>query len=206
MSLKNIKPTERVKSAILLVLLAVVLLVLFIRLRAIRTPEIHKAAEEGNLTKVKTILARHPDQINAKDRDDWTALHRALNANQSKVAEFLIMQGADVNVKTHERKNWSDAINDYGWTPLHMAANAGNKKLVELLIDNQAEVNAKTKQGYTPLHMAVIDGYKETVKILIANGADVNIENTLGQTPLTFAIIKEHSDIVEYLQKHAAEK
>ena len=50
-----------------------------------------------------------------------------------EIAELLIANGADVNVK-----------NDFGPTPLHWAADEGHKEIVELLIANGANVNAKS--------------------------------------------------------------
>ena len=123
------------------------------------------------------------EDVNAKDKDGNTPLHRVAEAaafhNALALLEdvkLLIDNGAEVNAKDKD-----------GETPLILAARQNTRSAAEvekLLIDNGAEVNAKDKDGWTPLHFAASFGATGLVKLLIDNGAEVNAENNDGDTPL----------------------
>ena len=104
---------------------------------------VQDAAGAGDLKKVKALLKDNPDLVFSKIHCGWTALYFAARNGQKEVAEFLLANKADLNVK--------DCI---GQTPLHMAVQSGYKDMVELLIASGADVNAKDNSGRTPLHMA----------------------------------------------------
>ena len=104
---------------------------------------VQDAAGAGDLKKVKALLKGNPDLVFNKIHCGWTALHFAARNGQNEVAEFLLANKADLNVK--------DCI---GQTPLHMAVMSGYKAMVELLLASGADINAKDNNGRTPLHMA----------------------------------------------------
>ncbi len=187
-----------------LAVLIVGLMALLVWAATSSNPEILMAAAEGNLTKVKTILAADPEQINASDKDGWTALHYAANSGQSPMVEFLLSKGADVNSKTCEKQSLFKPERESGWTVLHIAANAGNEKLTKMLLAKGADVNARTSNSLTPLHMACIDGHKSTIKLLLANGADVKIVDTKGRTALKYLIVRKFDDLAGLLRQHGA--
>ncbi len=189
-----------------LAILIVALAALLVWAATSGTPEILMAAAEGNLTKVKAILAAKPDQISTSDKDGWTALHYAANSGQSPMVEFLLSKGVDVNSKTCEKQSLFKPEEESGWTVLHMAANVGNDKLVKILLAKGADVNARTSHNHTPLHMACIDGRKSTIELLLAKGADVKIIDSKGCTPLKYLIIKKYDDLADFLRKHGAEE
>lgn len=167
-----------------------------------KVSEIHVAAAQGDLTRVKSILAEKPELVDARDKDGWTALHMAANANQNQMIALLLAKGAEVNVKTLEKSGWRHSKKEFGWTALHMAANAGNNQMAELLLANEAKANVKTNVGHTPLHMACIDGHKSMVELLITKGAEVNAITDTGHTPLKYAIAAGYDDVADLLRKH----
>lgn len=120
---------------------------------------LHFAAANNNVAKIERLIADGAD-VNAEDKDDWTALRVAVEENAEGAAELLRANGAD------------------GWTALHLAARDNDKETAELLIDNGADVNAKTRIGTTALHLAASENAKEIAKMLIAHGADVDAQKT----------------------------
>ena len=103
------------------------------------TTPLHKAAKEGNIEKVKSLIASGAD-VNAKSKYGDTPLHYAARRGHKIIGELLINKGAEVNAK-----------NKSGETPLHIATFDGYKDFAEFLINNGANIDAMNKQGNTPL-------------------------------------------------------
>jgi len=146
---------------------------------------IHKAADAGDLAKVKAFIQEGID-VNTKVHG-CTPLHCAARYGHKEVAELLIAKGADINAKdTRGRTPIDLAINKgrkaiakllaskSGDVSLHAAAYVGDLQRVEKLINGGANVDAKDQKGQTALHYAASGGQIAVAKLLIANGADVN--------------------------------
>ena len=86
---------------------------------------------------------------------DRTPLHEAASWGHMEIAELLIDNGADVNVKS-----------GFGQTPLHWAAGNEGRQVAELLIAKGADVNAKDDYGNTPLDRAIQFKKPETADLL----------------------------------------
>jgi len=150
----------------------------------------HMAACMGDLDRVKDFV-EHGAHIDAKDEVGWTPIFWAVCMRRSEVIQYLIAQGANVNLRIGQT------------TALHRAALAGTKDIVQLLITQGADVNARDKRGNTPLHEAF--NKKEIADLLIRKGADVNVRNSLGRTPLWIAARRGHIEIVRILIANGAD-
>ena len=139
--------------------------------------EIHEAAKNGDLEKIKSLLAAMPTLLSSIDDNGETPLHCAAYQGHKDVAQLLLNDKADVNAKDSR-----------GATPLHYAAIGGYKDVAELLLANKADVNAKANDGQTPLHLAALGGQKEMAEFLLANKADVNAKDNNGTIPLHGAV------------------
>ena len=190
-----------------------------------RSMDIHKAAFGGDVDRIKSILAKKLELVNAKDKLGFTPLHWAASMGRKEVAKLLLVNGADVNAK-----------DDVGGTPLHQAVGTFSrmmlelypshvdandnidistlyekagmvppKTMVELLITNGADVNAKNINYDTPLHGAARAGDAHILKLLIANGADVNAKNIKRDTPLHGAVRAGDAHILKLLIANGAD-
>jgi len=137
------------------------------------------------------LLLAHGTDINARDDQGRTSLHRVSNflrhSNKEElrdVAKLLIAKGANVEVK-----------DNYGRTPLFLV---GNREVAELMIAKGAEVNARDNLGRTALHSAAENAQKEVAEVLINNGADLNARDKEGHTPLYTAVYHDF-DVAELL-------
>jgi ankyrin repeat protein len=121
--------------------------------------EIHDAAGDGSLRKVKALLKDNPDLVSSRDNNGDTPLHLAAAKGYKDVTQLLLAKAADVNAKNND-----------GWTPLHESAVNGYKDVAQLLLAKGADVNAKNKDGFTPLHDAAAKGHKDVAQLLRQHG------------------------------------
>ncbi|XP_023244385.1 oxysterol-binding protein-related protein 1-like [Centruroides sculpturatus] len=105
-----------------------------------------QGARSGNLTLIKELTNAEKGcttlDINCKGKQKsnhgWTPLHLAAYFGHREVAEYLIKNGANVNV-----------VNDAGDTPLHKAAYTAREEMVLLLLSSNADVFIKNAEGKT---------------------------------------------------------
>jgi hypothetical protein len=76
---------------------------------SVGVPEGHIAAAVGDLNTLRTLDKR---KLKHKDRNGWEPIHEASRAGHKHVLEYLVQNGADVNVRTH---------GGTGPTPLNLA-------------------------------------------------------------------------------------
>jgi ankyrin repeat protein len=82
---------------------------------------------EGNIEEVKGIILSDPSIINRRNTDGYTPLIIAVIALKRDIVNYLLINGADVNVTIHS--------GDYkGLTALHMAILANNINITEDLL------------------------------------------------------------------------
>ena len=150
----------------------------------------HQASRDGDLSKMKNILKKF---INSKGGKGRTPLHNALENGYTSMTNFLISNGAEVNIQ-----------DENGQTPLYIASRNGCLESVKHLIENGATIDAKRDNGTTPLYIASQNGHFESVKCLIENGATVDAKNNEGYTPLIIASLMGHLESVKCLIENGA--
>ncbi len=107
---------------------------------------------------VEYLVENNYVNINEKDEEGNTALHKAIEYTRSHIA-YLIGKGADVNAKDNS-----------GRTPLHVAAGIriyGMEEAVNSLLNNEADLEAKDLEGMTALHYAAKEGLPNVVRLLV---------------------------------------
>ena len=116
--------------------------------------------------------------VDARDENQKTPLHRACGEGHMEVAMALVDRGADV-----------DARDEAQATPLHDACVKGHINVVNKLLDMGADVNARDLAEMTPLHWACINGNMEVPMALMDRGADVDAKNENQKTPIESLMI-----------------
>ena len=111
----------------------------------------------------QTILDRNSNLVHTRLESGGTLLHAAVYYDNKEMLEFLLKNGADVNIDSKE----------HGETPLHDAASQSRLMMASILLQNEADVNARDGLQCTPLHDAAMYSNKEMVKLLISHGAIV---------------------------------
>lgn len=92
------------------------------------------AAENGNITKLQSLINENHSLIQITDKDGYTPLHRACYSNHINLVKYLIENGANLLAKTQMQ-----------WEPLHSCCQWNNKECALQLIQNGADVNAQSE-------------------------------------------------------------
>ena len=206
------------KARTLISILILVLAVLLIS--SCTTTRLNWSAERGDYVEVKKLIEEGAD-VNAQDKQGFTALMIASKEGNIEIAKLLIEEGANVN-----------AEDEMGFTALMLASRNGHIAIVKLLIESGADINAKVRlvsyhtesvsiwgsifgggeirryyiNPSTALMAASSEGHTEIVKLLIESGADVCFRDEEGFTALKWASSEGHIDIVKLLREAGAKE
>jgi len=152
------------------------------------TAEIHEAALNGDLAKVKELIQKDPSLLTSKGRNDKVPLHWAAQGGHLEIVKLLVEKGAPVNV-----------MNIANETPLHYAAGGGYKEVVIYLISKGADLNALNVQSQTPVSYAARSDRTDLVKLFVEKGADVMVKDKHGATLLFSAAGGDSVEMVQFL-------
>jgi serine/threonine-protein phosphatase 6 regulatory ankyrin repeat subunit B len=152
------------------------------------------------------INCRHKSRLSQQLADQLgKQLIIALQYNNTKKAEDLIWQGANLNY----------ALSGFNTVyPILVAARYGNVKIMELLLDGGADIMLADRYGATAIHYAAdADFYvekeikKEMIKLLLNKGVNINLADNNGDTPAHYAVIIENydKDFADYLYTKKAD-
>ena len=164
------------------------------------------------------MLSENPQLLNASYRwnenDTETAIQAAAQVGSANIAEFLLKQGAPLEICTAAMLGMQDevvsrlnnnprsanATGAHGIPLLPHAVWSENPRLVQLVFEKGA------KSGATlALQNAVSRGNYEIVQWLVENaGPDISAKNFQGKTPLVVATERKNDRIIAYLKQHGA--
>ena len=146
----------------------------------------------GDVSAIKFLLA-HGESL--QSLGDFYDLSTAAFHGHSRLCQFLIEQGADVNKPRP----------DTGESPLHAALSTANRQahdaVVKVLLAHNANPNCVTKpsveteafmrdvrtRAEAPLHRAAAFGTEATIQMLLDAGAQIDVKDMNGDSALTWA-------------------
>ncbi|MCA1553991.1 MAG: ankyrin repeat domain-containing protein [Chloroflexi bacterium] len=171
-------------------------------------------AGHGNLDKVKLLLSTSPSLLNLsyewKLDDSETALQAAAHMGSRAVAEYLLAQGAPLDICTAAMLGCTEDVEHFLQADpslirasgahriplLTHAALSGNIELAAMLMQRGAT------EGISPaLTNAVSQGHVELARWLLEHGKpDLNWKNIQGKTVLDIATERGDSGLIELLR------
>jgi len=113
--------------------------------------DIFDAVRSGDLAKVKELVEKDPKLVKARNANQSTPLHVAVDVNNEPIAKYLIEKGAELN-----------AVNRYNWTPLLYAK---GKATVNLLIGKGADINQGIGHGNALRQFMQINHHKSSLSL-----------------------------------------
>ena len=120
------------------------------------------AAINNEIDIMRSMLSKNKQYVNIRTFDGLSLLNVVVISKAHSSVEFLIDNGANVNVADEET-----------YTPLMLAASLGDVKMAKILISKGANINFVDLGGETALDRAIINNGKdsEIAKYLRSQGA-----------------------------------
>lgn len=123
-----------------------------------------------------------------------TLLCIAIRSNYRKMAEILIDQGADIELRTHLPE-------DFKMTPLMVASARGHMHLVKMLLERGAESEKRGGLAHrTALQHAIVKKHDDLAIYLMQNGASIDTTDGEGRNAYELALIAGTKEVVEYIR------
>jgi len=141
------------KSISIVVIFAVAL----IFSQSIFAQEIFDAIRSSNLAKVKELVEKDPQMVNARNARRSTPLHIAADLDHVDMARYFIKKGADVNAINGDRK-----------APLFYARQVD---MAELLVEKGADINLEAYNKNTAVVWSLFYKRREVAEYLLEKGA-----------------------------------
>ena len=140
------------------------------------TPQLHRAAAQGQVETVRRALDDDPSLLQQKDSSGFLLLHHAAYGGHVEIVDLLLARQVRV-----------DSLGSRGETPLLLAASKGYPEVVEILLEKGADPNRAGSDGKTPLHKAAMEGHADVVIALLEAGADPRLKDRSGRNALDIA-------------------
>lgn len=189
-----------------------------------QSPEerLFEAITDGKPLVAEGLVANGKVNLDARNAEGETPLHRAVEKGMRELASLLLKAGARAAARSNSGETalhlaalhadpWfaelllgakadPRARNDEGESPLHWAALSGNAATVQRLLVRGADANLRDIRGNLPLHGAADGGDLETVRLLLAHTADATARNREGRGPVDIARERNHGAIAKLLE------
>lgn len=123
--------------------------------------------------RVVELLIEIGVNLDGRDKDGYTALHKAVQHSRLLVVRALLNAGASADCKYNDES-----------TPLFFAAANGDEKMIRCLLKAGAGINERYYWNPTPLHLAVGSDRYPAIELLLAAGSDPNASDNYGDTPI----------------------
>lgn len=183
------------------------------------------ASLKGQFAAVKLLLSHGAELNPSSNRSSSSPLHQACRNNDIDMVQYLLQQGAQVDIVDSYKvtpimyaskyssaelvslllrhKPNLNAVSFINAAAIHWSVWPGNPKITELLLMAEANPNHEMADGNTALHCAVLAGSVGMCKVLLKYGADPLRRNESEETPLKLAETQCESDEISRVLRAA---
>jgi ankyrin repeat protein len=134
-------------------------------------------AMRGDIKRLRKKVQGSSIDLDARDRDGFTAMIAAVRRGKTGSLKVLIEAGADINAR-----------GNHGKTPLIECVSGHlkhqqRKQALLLLLESGADPDLRDEWGRTALHYASMMDRADDAKALVEHNANVNIKDNEGKDP-----------------------
>ncbi|XP_078382524.1 uncharacterized protein LOC144665210 [Oculina patagonica] len=151
---------------------------------------LHDAAEDGDVTKIESLLSRG-FPIDSRDDDGITPLMVAAYSDKLQAVEYLLAKGANPSLENND-----------GWNLLHSASQGGNPVIIELMLSHVPSIDSINNEGSTALMLAARHDKLQAVEYLLKKGANPSLKDNNGWNLLHWASQGGNPVIIELMLSH----
>ena len=153
-----------------------------------------KAFEKGETEAIIQLFKDNPQMMTADLGTGMTSLHYAVYYGNETVADYVLKNGADLNVK--DQRNL---------TPVWFSVSGGRPAMLKKLIALGADLKVQNQAGDNLLFRAVNGGNLEVISLLLDNGFTVDMKNSWGATPTVYAARTGNVDVIKFLASRGSD-
>ena len=154
--------------------------------------ELAISIEKGSKKEIKTFLS-NGGNIDIHGADGSTLLHAAIWERRDDLVEYLVKNGARVDLK-----------NAFGEDAQFFSALYGSVRSLKIVLQKRATKNKYGRAGSSILHATTLSGEIEKIRYVISMQDNINVKNNFGMTPLAVAVRKNYVPPIELLLKCGA--
>ena len=139
-----------------------------------------------------SLYLEEDGDINIVDNEGNTLLMKAVSFGYYDLADYILMNKADVSMTNYNGENAFILAADYPYI-INLFLNIDNGD------NNARNLDIADSKGKTALFYACEFGNLNSVKILIKSGSDINKRDIFGKTVLMYAVESENLEVIKYL-------
>lgn len=139
-----------------------------------------------------SLYLEEDGDINIVDNEGNTLLMKAVSFGYYDLADYILMNNADVSMTNYNGENAFILAADYPYI-INLFLNIDNGD------NNALNLDIADSKGKTALFYACEFGNLNSVKILIKSGSDINKRDIFGKTILMYAVESENLEVIKYL-------
>jgi len=147
------------------------------------------AASYGHLDVLKALRSAGASLDIPSGSEQFTALAAAILTGNSKIAIYLIKNGANLQLKSEK-----------GSTPAFLAAQKGDLAVMKAIAEAGGDLETQGPSSLTPVAFAAYFGHEAVVRFLIDQGVDLSVRDVDGNSALDLAEAQGFNDIARMLR------
>lgn len=151
------------------------------------------------------MLIRAGARVN-NDAETLSSLNSCLAIKKYNLANFLINQGANVNINSKDKSLYLSPLRILSFVSAKDADQIIAQKLARMMISKGADLHYRAKDGDSELNVAASVGNLAITKLLVELGVDINAKTDEGLSPLGSAEKNNKSAVVDFLISKGAQK